>query len=300
MPCLISCWGLTNRARTVAAVSTSGLAVTDMPMDERIRKIQELLGDVSRDLNPEEGRPFAHNFDALEIPSVVSSVIQLLQPLLTPYEAAVYWHMFDRSVLQTGQQFCRVSTRGLMTGVIRSASGQSEGLSIQTTRGALQGLEENGRSSSRGNRTVKALYIEFIFPRKFPCALPLSEQSPRSPPLQHLTSRMRRTFTTWPRIAFASLSATATSVATTESNLPALPRRSTTCSPFSREETTPSAISRWLVSSAILVAVPGPSWTRHPKAERNDGFSVERTVNDAVPALRPLRAAGQLERSASW
>src|SRR5258706_6365903 len=49
--------------------------------------------------------------------------------MLAPIEAAIYWHMFDRLILQTGQQYCRVSTRGPMSGVVKST--KSGGLAIQ-------------------------------------------------------------------------------------------------------------------------------------------------------------------------
>lgn len=153
-------------------------------MDDRIRKIQELLGDVARDLESKDGRDFEHNFDALEIPSIVSSVIQFLQPLLTPYEAAVYWHMFNRSILKTGQQFCRVSTRGLMSGVVKSASGQSEDLSIGTTRGALQGLEEKGAIVQSGEPNREGTLYRVLLPEEIPAcasAIRASAAEPEAP-----------------------------------------------------------------------------------------------------------------------
>lgn len=137
-------------------------------MDERIIKIQELLTELALDLDADDSREFSHNFDALEIPSIVSSVIRFLQPMLTPYEAAVYWHMFNRSILQTGQQFCRVSTRGLMTGVVKSASGQSEALSIKTTRGALQGLEEKGAIVQSGEPNREGTLYRILLPEEIP------------------------------------------------------------------------------------------------------------------------------------
>lgn len=110
-------------------------------MDDRIKKIQQLLGELESDVRTSDDRQFVLNFDALELPRLVASIIDFLQPHLRPYEAAVYWHMFGQSILKTGQQYCRVSTRGLMTGVVLSASGQSETLAIRTTRETLRGLE---------------------------------------------------------------------------------------------------------------------------------------------------------------
>lgn len=150
-------------------------------MDERIRTIRELLDDIASDLETQEGREFAHNFDALEVPSIVSSIVQFLQPLLTPYEAVVYWHMFDRSVLKTGQQFCRVSTRGLMTGVVKSASGQSESLSIQTTRGALQGLEEKGAIAQSGEPNREGTLYRVLLPEEIPACVSVIREATIEP-----------------------------------------------------------------------------------------------------------------------
>jgi hypothetical protein len=129
-------------------------------VDERIKKIRELLDDVDGTLNKGPDQEFAHNFDALELPSIVSSVVCHLQPLLAPIEAAIYWRMFDRSILQTGQQYCRVSTRGLMNGVVKST--KSDDLSIQSTRGALKALEDKGAAwgkSTMWGRDVMAVAI---------------------------------------------------------------------------------------------------------------------------------------------
>ncbi len=135
-------------------------------MDERINRIQELLVEVARDLEVDDRRQFAHNFDALEIPGIVSSVIRFLHPLLMPYEAAVYWHMFDRSILQTGQQFCRVSTRGMMSGVIKSSSGQSENLAMKTTQSALKGLETKGAIVKSGEPNREGTLYRVLLPEE--------------------------------------------------------------------------------------------------------------------------------------
>ncbi|MGA7180373.1 MAG: HNH endonuclease signature motif containing protein [Thiobacillaceae bacterium] len=151
-------------------------------MDERIKKIRELLDEVAFDLNVDEGRQFAHNFDALELPGIVSSVICFLQPLLLPNEAAIYWHMFDRSILQTGQQFCRVSTRGLTTGVIKSASGQSESLAYSTVQGALKALEEKGMIVGAGDTNREGTLYRVLLPEEIPTCVSAIRASVPEPP----------------------------------------------------------------------------------------------------------------------
>ncbi len=150
-------------------------------MDERIQKIQELLLEVAGELEDGDQLQFAHNFDALELPSIVSSVIKYLQPQLTPYEAAVYWHMFGRSVLDTGKQYCRVSTRGLMSGVIKSASGKSDELSITTTRGALSGLEEKGAIQQVGEPNREGTLYKIFLPEEIASCQVIMRQEIQAP-----------------------------------------------------------------------------------------------------------------------
>lgn len=81
-------------------------------------------------------------FDALELPSIVSSIVDFLQPLLKPYEAAIYWHLFRKSILATGQQLTRASTKGMRECIIKSSGWQSSSLSYAAVQDALAQLEE--------------------------------------------------------------------------------------------------------------------------------------------------------------
>lgn len=151
-------------------------------MDERIEKIRTLLSEVEGELRTPDDRAFVRNFDALEVPELVSEVVRLLQPLLTPYEAAIYWHMFDLAVIRSGDQYCRVSTRGLMNGVVRSVSGQGDALSIQTTRGALQGLEERGAIQRVGEPTRNGTPYRVLLPEEIPACRELMKSRSVAPP----------------------------------------------------------------------------------------------------------------------
>jgi hypothetical protein len=138
-------------------------------VDERIRQIQKLLDEVARELESDSDRQFMHNFDALEIPSIVSSIARFLQPLLAPIEAAIYWHMFERSIIQSGQQYCRVSTRGLMNGVVKSAKAGE--LAIQSTRGALKALEEKGAILQSGEPNRDGTLYKVLLPEEIPACI---------------------------------------------------------------------------------------------------------------------------------
>jgi len=111
---------------------------------QKITKIRELLDGLENGLLSEDEQVFLKNFNALELPSLIQSVVDYLQPLLFPYEAAIYWFMFRHSILSTGQQYLRVSVRGLTSGVVMPTKrgGGSETLSYESVKNALQGLEE--------------------------------------------------------------------------------------------------------------------------------------------------------------
>lgn len=142
----------------------------------RIKHIHELLEAIARDLECDGDKQFMHSFDALELPSILSSVIRHLQPLLLPIEAAVYWHMLERSVISTGQQYCRVSTRGLRNGVIKST--KSDGLAIQSTRGALKALEAKGAILQSGETNRDGTFYKVLLPEEIPaCAQAMREAS---------------------------------------------------------------------------------------------------------------------------
>lgn len=151
--------------------------------DERIEQIRALLLDVEGDLRTSEERAFVQNFDALEIPQVVSEIVRYLQPILSPYEAAIYWHMFELSVLRTGDQHCRVSTRGLQDGVIGSRSGQSESLSYKTVQLCLQKLEERGAIHRVGEPTREGTPYRVLLPEEISACREVMkpESSPASP-----------------------------------------------------------------------------------------------------------------------
>lgn len=82
-------------------------------MKDSINKIRELLDDLEKEERTEEAAQFVKNFDALEIPSIVCSIVDLLQPDLQPVETTVYWYMFRNSILKKGQQYIRVGQAAL-------------------------------------------------------------------------------------------------------------------------------------------------------------------------------------------
>jgi len=70
---------------------------------------------------------------------IVTDVVDYLQPLLTPYQAAFYWYLLRRSYFEHGGNLVRVSTRGLGKGVVKSA--RSDTVSQSQVKELLAALE---------------------------------------------------------------------------------------------------------------------------------------------------------------
>lgn len=132
----------------------------------KITQIRTLLDEIESEFGNEEEMLFSHNFDALELPSIVASIVDYLQPLLYPYEAAIYWHFFKNSIVMTGQQYVRVSTRRLQQGIIRSSSGQGDTLSYSSVQQALAGLEEKKILCKAGETTREGTLYKIYLPEE--------------------------------------------------------------------------------------------------------------------------------------
>lgn len=135
-----------------------------------IDEIRQLLERVEARLAGESDveQRALRNLDALEFPELVAAVVDFLQPALTPYEAAIYWHLFRRAILGDGTQYARASTKGLRSGVIVSRSGQSDDLSYAAVQEALQGLETKGVVVKAGDTTREGTLYKICLPEEIP------------------------------------------------------------------------------------------------------------------------------------
>ncbi len=124
-------------------------------MKEQIGRIRELLTEIESDSEAAAPDSFERNFDALELPNIFCQIVDFLQPGLKPYEAAIYWYMFRHSVVSTGSQNVRVSTRGLAKKVVSSLRADSSNASISygAVTEALAGLENKAAIRKNGDTT---------------------------------------------------------------------------------------------------------------------------------------------------
>jgi hypothetical protein len=135
-------------------------------MKEDIQKIRELLDKIEGSIPGDLDESFREEFGLFELPEIFSSIVDYLQPLLLPYEAAIYWFMFRHSIVSNGDVFVRASTRGMMRGVITSSSGQSHSLSLETVRIALTGLEKKVAIKKAGDTNRQGTLYRIFIPEE--------------------------------------------------------------------------------------------------------------------------------------
>jgi len=143
-------------------------------MRDTIEKIRELLTDLEQDAGDDSKQQFTKNYNALELPSIVTSVIEYLHPLLTPYEIAVYWYFFNKSIIATGEQYARASTRGMNT-IAKSGSGQSGEISYAQIKRTLDALKEIVFISGDTNR--EGTLYKIAIPDKIPICKELMQHN---------------------------------------------------------------------------------------------------------------------------
>jgi len=136
-------------------------------MSENIDKIKEILNKIELDLSNSKSLT-EKDFDYFELPEIISNIIEYLQPLLYPYEMAIYWYMFNNSILKKETNVLRVSTRGLgkPKTVVTSSSGQSEGLSYGAVQDALVGLEKKGVIKKVGDTNREGTLYQIALPEE--------------------------------------------------------------------------------------------------------------------------------------
>jgi hypothetical protein len=127
-------------------------------MDKRIEQIRQLLDELDgEDAEAQVGS--SRDFAALELPLIIQEIVDDLQPLLTPYDAAFYWYLFRHSISNNGKPHLRVSSRKLQKAVVKSSYSYAKENTIsqgkvQETLRALGGLACGQAEGDRLAQTV--------------------------------------------------------------------------------------------------------------------------------------------------
>lgn len=160
-------------------------------MNQRIEKIRQLLTELEAEPQPASDR----GFSAFELPQIIQEIVDDLQPLLTPYDAAFYWFLFRQSIANDGRPIVRVSTRSLQRAVVRSSYSQAEenAVSLGKVQETLRALESIGAIRKEGEPNRQGTPYRVLIPdeieacRKFragreaeePALFPLNEKAGR-------------------------------------------------------------------------------------------------------------------------
>jgi hypothetical protein len=135
-------------------------------MNPRIERIRQLLSELEVEA---ESRPAGDGgFSALELPEIVREIVDDLQPLLTPYDAAFYWFLFRHSIAQEGSPFVRISTRALQKAVVRSSYSQADEktISLGKVQETLRTLEEIGAVRKEGAPNRQGTQYRVLIPEE--------------------------------------------------------------------------------------------------------------------------------------
>jgi len=137
-------------------------------MKKEILQKRELLDKMENNQAKEIEPSFKESFELFELPEIIQSIVDYLQPILLPYESSIYWYMFRHSIIRNGDNHIRVSTRGLgkPKTVIKSSSGQSEGLSYKGVQDALAGLENKGVIKKVGDTNREGTLYQIFLPEE--------------------------------------------------------------------------------------------------------------------------------------
>jgi 5-methylcytosine-specific restriction endonuclease McrA len=133
-------------------------------MNDHIDKIRELLSDFEMTL--ERAPSVDRGFTAFELPQIVHEIVDDLQPLLTPYDAAFYWYLFRHSIAKDGGPRLRVSSRYLRTAVVKSSYSQAaqNTISLAKVQEILRALESIGAIRKEGEPNRQGTPYRVLIP----------------------------------------------------------------------------------------------------------------------------------------
>jgi hypothetical protein len=120
-------------------------------MNERLEKIRQLVSELEAEMQA-GSQAGDRDFSALGMPLVIQEIVDNLQPLLTPYDAAFYWFLFRHSIANDGSPLLRVSTRHLSKAVVRSSYSQAaeNTISLGKVQETIRALEDIGAIRKEG------------------------------------------------------------------------------------------------------------------------------------------------------
>jgi hypothetical protein len=136
-------------------------------MKDKINTIRGLLDELEKEVDFEKEKQSSRNYNALELTGIVKSIIEDLQPFLTTYEVVVYWYLFNKSVLTTGDQYVRASIRS-MSSIARSDDEKSPELYYGRLQKAITSLKNKGVIHTAGTSNGDGAFFKISLPDEIP------------------------------------------------------------------------------------------------------------------------------------
>jgi hypothetical protein len=158
-------------------------------MKEQLDQIRQLLNELEEGAGPSSRPDTDRGFSALELPLIIQEIVDDLQPLLTPYDAAFYWYLFRHSIAENGSPHLRVSTRKLRRAVVKSSYSNAvkNTISLQKVTETLRALESIGVIRKEGEPNRDGTLYRVLIPdeieacRKFRAERTAEEPKPEVP-----------------------------------------------------------------------------------------------------------------------
>src|SRR5260370_6763919 len=112
-------------------------------MKDHLKRIRELLNEIETQATSGAEADGDRDFSALELPVIIQEIVDDLQPLLSPYEAAFYWYAFRHSIAKDGNPHVRLSGKALRRGLVKSLHSTAvvNTISAGKVRELVRGLE---------------------------------------------------------------------------------------------------------------------------------------------------------------
>ena len=135
-------------------------------MRDEIEQIRDLLNALESKIARSPDEEALRDFAALELPDIISDVVDYLLPQLTPYEAVFYFYLLRHSIVSSGTQHVRVSVPRLRNIVTSPRADSGAGTSEQQVMTCLRQLVEKGVIRKESEPTRDGTLYKVLIPEE--------------------------------------------------------------------------------------------------------------------------------------
>ena len=157
----------------------SWMSCEGSPMLNEIKKIESAILKLRKKC--EEAKAVTPGDEIVaEIPELIKEIVSYLQPLLTPYEAAYYWYLFTKTIIETKRQEGVFSIRGLCNGVVwPSRATQASAVPQKVVSEIMVSLEVKGVIVKIGETTRSGTAYKVCIPEQIEACRERMKQTTR-------------------------------------------------------------------------------------------------------------------------